>query len=132
MNIVEAFAGWMEDESIATLGQDMFISRARTSTTVPDAIYWLTAAGGSSGDRNVNGGRQTTSTVNVFYRNTNPKTVYDNLATLADLVNGAECPSLSGFDVVQVETTGPYTDEDLDDENRTVGLLVVTITIYKE
>lgn len=129
MNIVESFANWLQGQSVATLGQDLFISRARTK---PSTMYWLIAQGGNSGPKNVNQGGQTTHTISVYYRNTNPQEVYDRLHELQEMVITDGCIELEGFTVVTVNTVGPFTDQDLDNQDRTVGLLQITITTYLE
>lgn len=129
MNIIESFAEWLEDQSVATLGQDLFISRARTK---PSTMYWLIAQGGNSGPKNVNRGTQITHTIAVYYRNTNPQAVYDELHELQEMVITEGCLELDGFVIVSVETTGPFTDQDLDNQDRTVGLLQINITTYEE
>jgi hypothetical protein len=129
MNIVQSFANWMEDNSLATLGQDLFISRARTT---PDALFWLVSTGGASSTRNVNLGYQVTHTIALHYRDSDPETVYETLNTVQNVVLGEDCFYLDGFDVISVNTSGPFTDQDLDNDDRAVGLLEISITTYKE
>lgn len=128
MNIVEAFRDWLDDQSVATSGQDLFISRAPTGVDVPDSLWWLTANGGS-GERNVNSGRKQSVTVSVYYRSTDPQQVYNKLEQLSDLLD--TCLDLDGYQVVSYDTTGPFTDQDLDNESRLVGLLEVRLVVYQ-
>lgn len=127
-NIVEAFRDWMETESLATPGQDLFISKAPTGTTA----YWLVASGGNTGVRYPNGGGITDTTISVYYRDPEPKNVYDNLEALRDSVECAGCLELEGYTVVSIYTTGPFADQDLDSEDRTVGLLEITLSLKKK
>jgi len=129
MNLTESFANWLEDQSVATLGQDLFISRARSK---PSTQYWLIAQGGNSGPKNVNHGGLATHSIAVYYRNTNPQDVYDRLHELEEMVLTEGCLELEDFTVVSIETVGPFADQDLDNQDRTVGLLQITITTYQE
>lgn len=128
MNLVEAFRDWLDDQSVATSGQDLFISRAPTGADVPDSLWWLTASGGNR-EPNVNGGRRQNSTVSVYYRSTDPQQVYNKLEELDTLLD--TCLDLDGYQVVSYDTTGPFTDQDLDNENRLVGLLEVRLVVYR-
>lgn len=138
MNIVESFAQYMEDSGVATLGHDLFISRAPASNSddangspIPDNLWWLTAGGGAQVT-----GSQTRKmhayTLNIYYRDRQAMSVYDKLQQLADDVTCAGCLELEDHEVIGVELSGLWSDQDLDDESRTVGLLQVTITTYKE
>lgn len=128
MNIVEAFADWLQDQSVATLGQDLFISR---SPKTPNRLFWLIANGGESGDRNVNSGIRQTQVISAYFRSTDPQEVYDELHALEEMVLTNNCLELEGFTVISVNTNGPFSDTDLDSEQRTVGLLEITIEIYR-
>ncbi len=129
MNIVRSFAQYLEDQAVATIGQDLFISRARTE---PDALFWLIPVGGVSETKNINTGYLTTHEIALYYRDNEPGTVYDQLKTIQDLVMDEDCIDLQDYIVVGIKTAGPFTDQDLDNENRTVGLLQISITTYKE
>lgn len=128
MNIVEAFANWLGTESVATLGQDLFISR---SPKQPNSLYWLIAAGGASGNRNVNEGVLQTHNISVYFRDNDGQVVYDNLHDLEEMVLTTGCLTLEGYEVISISTDGPFTDNDLDNESRTVGLLQITIETYR-
>lgn len=133
MNIDEAFATYLQDElSIATIGQNLFIGNAPNSNKVPDAIYWVTASGGDTERKLQTGERMKNYLVEVRYRNRDYKLVYDSLAAIEEDLNEGNCTQLSGFETVQIEATTFPIDEDLDNEDRKVGLLAVTITTFKE
>lgn len=126
MNIVHDLAQYLQDQGVATLGQDMFISRAPTEERVDNNIYWLKANGG------VQDNKFDVYSVQIYYRDINPQCVYDNLQTVSDLLTcNSNCFELTNFDIVSVEAVGFHSDQDLDNEKRTVGLLQVNITTYK-
>ncbi|RDH76344.1 hypothetical protein DVS77_21560 [Mycolicibacterium moriokaense] len=132
MNIVTALANYLTDQDVATLGQDLFISRAPTSNDlneageeIPQNIWWLLASGGTQ-----TRGFETYN-VDVWYRDIDAEAVYNKLQALHDSVHNATVP-LTGFEVIRVEALAPVVDQDIDNEERTVGLLQLTITTYKE
>ena len=132
MNVARAFASYLQDTGVATLGQDLFISRAPLSTEVPSRIFWLKASGGTEVAKSVNGRAQRQHLIEVYHRDTDTAAVYDVMQELSDDLTCAGCLTLEGYEVLEVSTSGPFTDQDLDDEERTVGLLQVRITIRKE
>jgi hypothetical protein len=137
MNLIRAFAAYMEASGVATYDKDLFISRAPSSNTfdqdgdeIPQNIWWLKAAGGSQPANPNFRGQLGTSTIEVYYRDRDPEIVYDKLTELAADLSCNGCLALDGFEVVGVTTTGPFVDQDVDAENRMVGLLQVNITTY--
>lgn len=133
MNIASSFAEYMESTDVATIGQDLYIARAPSSNTenvdgdpIPQNIWWLVANGGFKR------GKLDVYSLNIYYRDRNALCVYDKLQQLSDAITCAGCLELTGFEVVEVETTGFHSDQDIDNEERTVGLLQVEITTYKE
>lgn len=132
MNIVKSLVDYLEDSGVATFGQDMFVSRAPSSNTkatnsadIPQNLWWLVSSGGSRD------GLLDTYNVDIHYRDRDAECVYEKLQSLRDNLTCAGCVELEGFEVVSIEVTGFFTDQDIDDEERTVGLLQVTITAYQ-
>lgn len=132
MNIVEAFAEYLQTLGIATLGQDLLIGRAPSSTERSDNEWWLISNGGSPIKKNKTGESMKNYQFEIYYRNRDYKTVDDEMLHLEELLNCDGCTQLTGFDTVDIEATVFPTDDDLDSEDRKVGLLQANITIYKE
>lgn len=132
MNVTRAFANYLEAAGVATLGQDLFISRAPSSLRATDRLFWIKSNGGGTEERSVNGGSIKDYAVEVRLRDVDAEDVYETLQELGEDVTCAGCVTLEGYDVQKIKTNGPWTDQDLDNEERTVGLLQVTITIHKE
>ncbi len=128
MNIIQSFANWLGENSIATLGQDLRISRAPNK---PNHLFWLLASGGAVNSKNVNRGVRQSHTISVYCRDDDPRVVYDSLHTLEELVLTAGCISLEGYVVTDLVTAGPFTDQDLDSQSRTIGLLEITVETYR-
>lgn len=68
--------------------------------------------------------------ISVYMRSLDASLVYDQLQALEESLNSDGCTSLNGYDTIDIEATTFPTDQDLDNEDRTVGLLQATITTY--
>lgn len=134
MNIVEAFATYMQDNlSLGTLGQDIFIGEAPSSNrTNQIPIWWVKANGGETLIANQTGEKVKQYTIEVYYRSRNYRDVYTAISNLEVSVNCDGCVQLSGFDTIDIEAFSYPIDEDLDDEERKIGLLQINITVHKE
>lgn len=138
MTLLKAFAEYLESKGVATLGQDLFTSRAPSSAALrsadqdPNSVFWIKAAAGVPPERTVDGVTRPTRGIEVYYRNLSADAVDEALETLSDTLSDARSVNLPGYAVLDIEVEGPWSDQDLDDEERTVGLLQVTITIEKE
>lgn len=128
MNIARSFAQFMEDEGYGTFGTDIFVGSAPLDRE--DDIWWLVPTGGNSIITNQTGEKMKVYTVNVFYRNSVAADVYDALQEFEELVNSDACSQLQGFDTIDLEATQFGADQDIDDQERTVGLVQVTIQTY--
>lgn len=131
MNILTAFVAYLEASGIATLGQDLFVGSAPSSNQTSDAIYWLKANGGQPDPSLPTGERFKSYGIQVYYRDRDHQAVYTKLFDLEERLNTPGV-SLSGFETIEVQTTTFPIDNDLDDEDRKVGLLQATIKIYKD
>lgn len=132
MNLVESFAKWLSQEAELTLGQELFKSRAPSGINAQDGIYWLVGSGGDPETKNINSGYLQTQRIDLFSRDQDPQIVYDNLESLQNLILSAGCMELCDFEVISVSIAGPFVDQDLDNEERQVGLIQISITTYKE
>lgn len=138
MNIVTAFAGYLESTDVATLGQDLFTSRAPSSKTLkqanlnPDRIFWVKPAPGAPPERSVNGPQRQFYGIELYLRDLSANDVNETLQSLSDSLSCSGCVQITGYDVLRIEVEGPWTDQDLDNEERTVGLLQLTIIVNKE
>lgn len=139
VNLAQAFATYLQSLGIATIGQDLFVGRAPAITEtlsngnkVPDNIWWIISNGGNPIKKNSTGESLKSYQVQIFSRNTNPRTIAEELFTLEEDLNCDGCSQLTGFDTVDIEATTFPIDNDLDSEDRKVGLLQVNLTTYKE
>ncbi len=132
MTVVESFAAYLQALGIGTLGQDLWIGEAPSSMNSVDTLCWIVASGGSPLVTNQTGEMTKEYQVQIFYRDRDYKDVSTVLFGLEEELNCDGCTQLSGFDTVDMKATQFPIDNDLDSEDRKVGLLSVTITTYKE
>lgn len=130
MTLAQTFAEYLENLGYGIFEQDIFIGLAPSSNKVPDAIFWIIATGGSITSETTTGERMKQYTVDIFYRDTNYQTVYETLESLEHELNCTGCVELEDIDVVDISATNFMVDEDLDSEDRKVGLLQLTLTVF--
>ena len=128
MSVAESFANYLQDElSIATIGTDLWIGQLPSSLKVPDTVWWIIGFGGDPTFKNSTGEVMKQYTIEIRYRNIDPEVVYNSLQTLEESLNSDLCSQITGYDTVDIEATTFPVDDDLDSEDRKVGLLRVTI-----
>ena len=128
MNIARSFVTYMEGQSLGTFGTDIFIGAVPQDA--PDPCWWLMTSGGAPQSRNDTGEVVKVYVLDLFYRNTDAEDVYEVLQALEVLLNTGNCTQLSGFDTIEIQALLFPTDQDIDDQDRTVGLTQVTIKTY--
>jgi len=129
MNITKDFAEFMEDRGFGVLGTNLFIGGV--SLDAPVACWWVVSGGGTPESKNITGERQNNYTVEVYYRDKDAQNVYNLMQSLSDEINSIGCLELENYTLVTMESIVFPTDRDLDDEERTVGVLQVSITVYQ-
>lgn len=128
-NIAKSFVEYMEDLSMGTFGTDIFIGNVPLET--PDKAWWVNSAGGSTITKNSTGERLKNYILNIFYRNTDAEDVYEQMQEFEEEINAKQCIQLNGYDTVEMEASIFPTDQDIDNEDRVVGLLQVKISTYQ-
>ncbi len=128
MNIVRSFVEYLQNELFGVFGTDIFIGGAPKNA--PDTCWWIVSAGGSPVIKNKTNEKVKAYILNIFYRNLDGEDVYDTLQSLEEQLNSDPCPELTDFEVVEFEATLFPTDQDLDVQDRTVGLIQATLTVY--
>lgn len=128
MNVAEAFATYLTTLTSSTLGQDLFIGEAPSSNKVDTDIYWIIASGGPVNKR-ITGQTGKQYSISLYFRSRDYKTVYDTIFALEETLNCASCVELTGYDTIDISATVLGIDDDLDLEDRKVGLLQIVITV---
>ena len=132
MTVLEAFAKWLEDNNVATSGQDLFLRRVPSSTKTPSSVYWIIPGGGFPIARNKTGEMIKQYSFTINYRSMSAGEVEQKLFELEELINCQGCLVLEGYEVLEVEVNSFADDGDMDEENREVGFLQVNIKTYKQ
>lgn len=129
MNLVNSVAHWLEDNGFAVLGQDLYIGQAPSSNKVPDSLWWIVASGGNP-VRNMTGESRNTYNVQIFYRDRNYRNIYDCMQKLEQLLNCTECVKLCDFETISVSAEVLMVDQDLDNEDRKIGVIQARIEVF--
>lgn len=129
MNILEAFKDWLEDEDYGTFGTDLYIGGVPLEA--PDDVYWITSNGGSNIQKLNTGEKLKNYIINIYFRSSNQENIYDKLQEIEEALNTKECIELEGYTVIEVEATSFPVDQDIDNEDRSIGLIQATITAYQ-
>ena len=67
----------------------------------------------------------------IYFRSNEAKTVDETLSALEEMLNCSSCVELDGFELVSINATQFPADQDLDSENRMVGMIQVQLSVYK-
>lgn len=130
MNITEAFIPYLETVTGSIFGQGLHIGGIPISA--PEAGWWVVSSGGSPESDNQTGEKIKNYTLDIFYRSSDEKEVYDNLQSLEETINSDGCTQLNGYNVIDMTATLFNVDQDIDNEDRKVGLIQVNLRTYKE
>ena len=132
MTVTEAFIQWLENQGVATFGQDLYLRRVPDSKKTPSSLYWIIPNGAFPLGRNRTGEMMKQYSYLINYRSKNAKDVEHKLFELEELLNCQSCIELEGFEVLDVEVSVFTDDGDIDEEDREIGLLQVNIKTYKQ
>ena len=124
MTISQAFRQFMIDSGFTET-----IYLKGVPIDAPDSCFWILAGGGSPILKNQTTGKVKNYVLFIYFRGSDSD-VDEKLQELEQLVNSDSCTQLTDHDTIEMEATAFPTDEDIDSEERTVGLVQVTITVY--
>lgn len=128
MTITRSFVAYMESLSLGTLDDTIFIGAAPLDA--PDSIFWIINNGGTPLRTNQTGEKRKRYILSIYYRARSAAEVDETLQSLEETINIGQCTQLQDFDTIDIEASSFASDQDLDNEDRTVGLLQITITTY--
>ena len=129
MNIARSFVEYMEDLSMGTFGTDIFVGNI--AMDAPNKAWWVLSSGGVTFGKNSTGERIKNYTLSVYYRNTDAEDVYETMQEFEDEINSKHCVQLDTYDTIEMEASVFPTDQDLDNEDRVVGLMQIKISVYQ-
>lgn len=130
MTVARAFAQWMEDNGFGVYDQDLFIGAVPLERKL-SAAWWILGAGGTPTMRPITGEKGKAYIFSVNYRNKNAKELDEKLQALEESANSKNCHSLTGYDTIELEATGFQSDDDIDAEDRAIGTVEITVTLYQ-
>lgn len=131
MNVSHCFADYLATTLGLVLGQDIFIGDAPSSNKAPDTVWWVRATGGAP-IKKPTGECMKEYFVEVRMRSRDYRTVYDSLQSLEETLNCGGCDQLCDYDTVDITAAVLSVDNDLDVEDRKLGLLQANIRIYDD
>lgn len=131
MTISRAFVKFLEDKGCGIFGQNIFLYRVPNSLKTQTELYWVIPSGGMKISTNKTGEAIKAYNFLVYFRSNEAKTVDETLSALEEMLNCSSCVELDGFELVSINTTQFPADQDLDSENRMVGMIQVQLSVYK-
>lgn len=129
--VSEVFVQWLEQNDIATFGQDLYINEVPSSQNTLESVYWINTSGGNPISKNKTGEIIRFHSINVYYRSTSGKDVERKLFELAELIQNQRCFQLTGFETIDVSVAQFPATSDMDVEDRKIGFLRLNIQTYK-
>lgn len=130
MNITKSFVEYLEANSMGVFGTDLFIGGAPLGAQ--EKIKYVVPSGGVPTLKAHTGEKKKNYLITVYFRNKHQQELYDEMQAFEEFINRADCPTLTGFNVIEIEATSLPTDGDGDAQEVTIGAVEVTITTYQE
>lgn len=131
MTISQAFVDLLIEKGYGIFGQNIFLYRVPNSLKTQTDLFWIVPSGGSKIATNKTGEAIKAYQFLIYYRSNSAKDVDLKLSQLEEELNCSGCVELKGFELVRLNVTQFPTDQDLDSENRMVGMLSVQLEVYK-
>ena len=131
MTISRAFVKFLEDKGYGIFGQNIYLYRVPNSKKTETEILWLIPTGGFPSQVTKTGEMMKTYQCLINFRSNSARKVDEVLNDLEQTLNCSNCVSLEGFELVEIRATQLPADQDLDSENRMVGMINCQITVYK-
>lgn len=130
MTIKRALAQFMQDSGFGVYNTDLFLGSIPVERKLA-AGWWILGGGGAPIIKNQTGEKAKAYILTVFYRDSDAEIVDQKLQSLEEKVNSKGCLDLDNYETIEMEATGFQSDSDIDLEDRTIGSVEVTITVYQ-
>lgn len=131
MKITDSFIKFLQEQGFGVLGQNIFIYRVPNSLKTPTDLFWIIPSGGYIVQKNRTGESTRAYQFLVYYRSVSSRKVDTVLSTMADVLSCSNCVELEGFNLIDMSVTQFPTEQDLDAENRMVGMIQVQLQVHK-
>jgi hypothetical protein len=126
----EAFVKFLQSKNIGTFGEDLFFGELPQDA--PNNSWLVVVSGGNPDMVTLDGGMVKVYTFNIYHRSLAGKEMERELFSLEEDLNCSDCVSLEGFETIYSRAINFGTDNDLEQENRRIGLLQAQIRLFKE
>lgn len=130
MTVFQAFINFLEEQGCGVFGQNIYAYRVPNSKKTQTELYYLIPSGGSPVRRTSTGKAIKLYQILIYFRSNSAEKVDNTLNELEKLLNCAGCVELEGFELVDIQATSFPTDQDLDSENRMVGMIQCQLQVY--
>lgn len=127
----EAFVKFLEENDIATFGQDLFMNKVPSSKKTLKSVYWILTSGGNPIGKSVTGETKQLFAITINYRDRKSRDVERKLFQLSEFLQTPGCVQLDGFETIDISVAQFPAQDDQDAEGRSMGILRVNIQIYK-
>lgn len=131
MTISQAFVDLLIEKGYGVFGQNIFLYRVPNSLKTNTNLFWIIPSGGNKLATNKTGEAIKAYQFLIYYRSNSAKDVDTVLSKMEEELNCSSCVKLNGFELVGINVTQFPADQDLDSENRMVGMLSVQLEVYK-
>lgn len=130
MTISESLVKLLEKKGFGVFGQNIFLYRVPNSLKTETELFWIIPSGGTVTRAYPNGNKNKLYQFLIYFRSNKAQRVDKVLNEMEKFFNCAGCVELEDFELINVSTSSFPADQDLDTENRMVGLLQVQVEVY--
>lgn len=131
MTLSQSFVKFLENKGYGIFGQNIYLYRVPNSKKTETEVLWLIPTGGFPASVNKTGELVKAYQMLIYFRSNSAKKIDEVLNDLEQTLNCAQCVNLVGFELVSIRATQLPADQDLDSENRMVGVINCQIQVYK-
>lgn len=111
-------------------GTDLFFGRVPQSQKVPTELWWVIPLNSTILQHNASGEDVIRYTYDLNYRSLNLQKVNEQLFKASQEIVGSHCYELDNFHTINVELVSVNQNTMQDSENRIIGSITFTVTVY--
>lgn len=126
----EAFVKFLEQNDTGTFNDNLFLGMLPLDA--PDEAWLVVVSGGSPDVVTADGGMIKLYTFNIYRRSLAGKEIERQLFSLEEKLNCSSCVNLDGFETIYSRATQFAQDDDLENENRRIGMLQAQVRLFKQ
>ncbi len=126
----EAFVKFLQDKGYGTGGTDLYLGEIPQDA--PDKVWLVIVSGGNPDLVTADGSMVKVYTFNVYRRSLAGKEIERDLFALEEALNCTTCVNLDGFETIYSRATQFAQDNDLENEQRRIGLIQAQVRLFKQ